>query len=337
MERLAVLEDARSLGGGFAEAMVSSSDPAIRVRALRVLARLQRLESLPAIEKGLRDGEGRVRDEAAFALGLLGLSWDALPADRSRQIEAILLRALEAEKIPAVRVTSLESLGKTGGADSFPVLRSVMSSGAAAERAAAGVSLGVIAYRWKGKVWDASLETVLATASDDADTDVRFGATYAAMRACRADAPIRPALVDLLRRHLDDPDPDVRANAARGLGEVAGDDDLGPLAKAVGDPVPRVGAEAARALAKTAGRCKTDPCLAGNRLAQTLAGATPLAAVTRVAALSDPVGGAAMEAAARRVVVSSMTARPGTIARSRVLPRCESTRSRATSSCFPST
>src|SRR5262245_5289109 len=73
------LEDQRSLEGGRLGALAASTDPAVRARALVALGRLEDVSTIPAIQKGLYDPDATVRDRAAFAAGLLGMSWVPLP------------------------------------------------------------------------------------------------------------------------------------------------------------------------------------------------------------------------------------------------------------------
>lgn len=301
-DRIAEVEDARTLGDGFIEAQVRAASPAIRERALLALARLQRRATRATMETGLKDADPSVRAMAAFAIGQLGLSWDGPWPELEASAERRLLEALEGEAAPAVRLAILGALGKVGGDPTLLRLAGLVASGPPAEREAAATAAGIVAYRAQAKKWNAALDAPLAAAAKDADARVRYGAVYAAMRAGKAGVEPRPALRAILRAALADTDAEVRSVAARGLAEVAQAPDFERIGALVRDPVVRVAAEAARALGRAAGRCDTGPCAAEASLAAAMSGVDAPPVTVLVAAFNEPMRGDAVRSLARAQV-----------------------------------
>src|SRR2546430_362846 len=82
LSRIVAWEDRRSLGNGALMDMTRPDQPTpVRVRALLALGRIQDPVTAPVVAAALGDANLEVRTEAAFAAGLLGLSWDPLPPD----------------------------------------------------------------------------------------------------------------------------------------------------------------------------------------------------------------------------------------------------------------
>ncbi len=255
LERIQGWEDRRSLGEGQLVSLAASApDTRVRVRALRALARIQDPATLDTVLVALKDAEPTVRDEAAFAAGVLALSWEPLTdAERARLGEA-LREAEAAEKEARVRGTLLESLGKLATPDAVARLAERLQDSSVAGRAA--LALGVAARRsGAAAVADVPLAGVEALVSADRPVEARYGGAYFLMAARR------PQALPALRRCLADADPDVRGLCAKGFGDVGGPEDSGVLGRLLEDPVPRVAAEAARSLAKLAGQC-SGPCTA---------------------------------------------------------------------------
>ncbi len=113
MTRLGDWEDRRSLGEGQLVAWAQGAQgPAVRARALRALARIQDPATLDVILAGLTAAEPQVRDEAAFAAGELGLSWEPLTDEVKARLTEALRQAEAAEADAGVRRTLLESFSK---------------------------------------------------------------------------------------------------------------------------------------------------------------------------------------------------------------------------------
>ncbi len=254
---IAELEDRRSLGGGRLESLaLTSADASIRRRALVALGRLQDPSSADTVVKELHDADPAVRTEAAFAAGLLGLSWVPLPENTRTTLVAAVLEAESAEPDPSVRLVLLDALGRLGTAAAAERLTERLH-GEGAQQARAGAALGVAAKNGTPLPAPAfaRLGEVLQRTSGS-DQDARYGAAYALMQSKSATS--RPALVGC----LSDLSADVRALCAKGLGEkdVGAETDAPSLKKLLDDPDYRVAVEATRALARLATRCKTAAC-----------------------------------------------------------------------------
>ncbi|WP_224245634.1 peptidylprolyl isomerase [Hyalangium gracile] len=249
MARIAEWEDRRSLGEGQLIAWAQGErGAAVRARALRALARIQDPSTLEVILAALTAPELEVRDEASFAAGELGLSWEPLPDEvKARLTEA--LRAAEAtEAEPVVRRTLLESFSKvaTPGAVQRLIERLGDTREGVAGRAA--LALGVAARRG-ASLADVPLEQVGPLLAAEQSPETRYGATYLISYVRR------PAALELLRKCVSDASPEVRAICAKGFAEVGGQEDATFLGRLLGDPVARVAAEAARSLAKLSTGC----------------------------------------------------------------------------------
>jgi cyclophilin family peptidyl-prolyl cis-trans isomerase/HEAT repeat protein len=225
-----------------------------RLRALRALARLQDLATLDTVLAGLRAAEPRVRDEAAFAAGELGLAWEPLPDEAKVKLTEALLAAEAVESDATARHTLLESLSKvaTPGAVQRLTERLKDPSDEVAGRAA--VALGVSGRRG-ASLADVPLEVAGALTLPNRKVEARYGGAYVLAVAKR------PAALDFLRRCLTDAEPDVRALCVKGFADVGGPEDALVLGRLLKDPVPRVAAEAARTLARISARC-SGPCTA---------------------------------------------------------------------------
>lgn len=255
MTRLGDWEDRRSLGEGQLVAWAQGEKgPAVRARALRALARIQDPATLEVLLAGLTAAEPVVRDEAAFAAGQLGLSWEPLPDEvKARLTEA--LRQAEAVEVDAgVRRTLLESFSKLATPGAVQRLTERLTDQREGVAGRAALALGVAARRG-ASLAEVPLEPVGPMLAAEQPVETRYGATYllAYVR--------RPAALTLLRRCLSDADAEVRALCAKGFAEVGGPEDAVILGRLLGDPVPRVAAETARSLAKIAGGC-SGPCTA---------------------------------------------------------------------------
>lgn len=266
-------EDRRSLGEGQLVAWAQGQrGTAVQLRALRALARIQDPATLEVILAGLAAAEPPVREEAAFAAGQLGLSWDPLADEVKTRLTDALRAAEAAEADAGVRRTLLESLSKvnTPGA----VQRLIERLGDLREGVAgrAALALGV-AGRRGASLAEVPLERVDALLAPLLPEETRYGATYLAVYVKR------PEALKLLRHCATDASPEVRALCAKGFAEVGGQEDAPVLERLLDDPVPRVAAEAARALAKLTlkreGPCATLEALRGlKRQARAVAAGT---------------------------------------------------------------
>ncbi len=261
MARIQDWEDSRSLGSGALVALAGSApDARVRARALRALARIQDPATLDAILAGLKDAEAAVRGEAAFASGVLALSWEPLMEAELASLEAALLAAESSEADAAVRRALLEALGRLGTPGAVARLsertreQDVSLAGRAAQ--ALGVAARIRGVSVAAQVPLASVEALLGA---EQSVEARQGAAYLLATVKR------PRAMSALRRCLDDADADVRALCAKGLGDVGGPEDAAVLGRLLEDASPRVAAEAARSLAKLAASC-SGPCTAVDSL-----------------------------------------------------------------------
>ena len=214
---IAEWEDRRA-PGELAQWARTSEEAAVRRRAFLALGRLQLPSTAGVIVDGLGDADASVRAEAAFAAGLLGQSWVPLPVDaKTRLTDGLLARELVETDAPA-RLMILEAMGRV----STPPLieRLVDRLGAnVAERARAAVALGV-AQRSKAVLPDRAFPVLADLLTKSQPDEVRFGAVYALVTSKNASS--RAALLTA----LTDASPEVRAQAAKGLGDVGTDADV---------------------------------------------------------------------------------------------------------------
>jgi cyclophilin family peptidyl-prolyl cis-trans isomerase/HEAT repeat protein len=250
LAQVADWEDRRSLGDGQLVAWARGErGTAVRIRALRALARLQDAATLEVILAGLSAAEPPVRDEAAFAAGELALSWEPLPEALKAQMTEALREAEAREREEGVQRTLLEAFSKLGTPGAMDRLIERLKEGSnRAGRAA--LALGVSGRRG-ASLADVPLEPVKALLGAHQPVEARYGAAYLLVYVKRPEA-LAP-----LRQCLLDGDPDVRALCAKGFGEGGGPEDLAALARLLEDPTPRVAAEAARTLSRWAAACTT--------------------------------------------------------------------------------
>ncbi|QRO01183.1 peptidylprolyl isomerase [Archangium violaceum] len=249
---VAVWEDRRSLADGRLVELATRGAVPVRVRALRALARIQALSTLETVLAGLGAAEVPVRDEAAFAAGVLALSWEPLTdAEKARMTEA-LLAAEAAEKDEGVRRTLLDSLGKLATPGAVRRLSDRLTDGHPGVGGRAAMALGVAARRGASMAEVPLAQVAVLTRPGQSD-ESRYGGAYLLALAKRSEA------LPSLRRCLGDEAPDVRALCVKGMGDTGGPEDAAVVGgRLLRDEVPRVAAEAARSLAKLAGRCGGD-------------------------------------------------------------------------------
>ncbi|NVJ08226.1 HEAT repeat domain-containing protein, partial [Myxococcus sp. AM001] len=298
LERIQDWEDARSLGNGALTSLAASApDARVRARALRALARIQDVATLETVVAGLKDAEAAVRGEAAFASGVLALSWEPLVDAELAALEQALLVAGRTERDADVRRAVVEAVGRLGTPGAVTWLSERMREADGAEAAQATQALGVIARtRGAAVVAQVSLAPAEALLAAEQPVEARQAGAYFLATVKR------PEALPALRRCLGDADADVRALCAKGFGDVGGPEDAVVLGQLLEDTVPRVAAEAARSLAKLAAAC-SGPCTAVDVLEALTARARRVArgmAPPAAAGASAPEGAkAAVETLAR--------------------------------------
>ncbi|RKI54272.1 peptidyl-prolyl cis-trans isomerase [Corallococcus sp. AB049A] len=257
IERIQDWEDRRSLGDGeLVRLATSARDWAVRVRALRALARIQDVATLEAVLVGLTAPRNAVREEAAFAAGELAQSWEPLPEEARTALTEALVRAEASEAYARVHDTLLESLGKLATPGAVEVLTARLSPANGPWSEAAATALGVAARKaGPAAVANVPLETIRALLDPRLRSEVNVAGAYLLAASKRLDA------VEALGSCLANAHPDARALCAKGLGDVGSPRDTTSLHLMLGGPEFRVSAEAARALAKLAAKCEAGaPC-----------------------------------------------------------------------------
>ena len=257
------LEDQRSLGAGRLVALATSTDAAVRARAMVALGRIQDPSAVPTIEQGLKDADSVVRDRAAFAAGLLGMAWVPLPDASRDQLAAAVAAADKAHPKDGTRRSFIDALARLGGAASQDHLVSVVrEEGAGDDRLPrAIVGLALIAKR-DGKMADAPLEAVLQR-WDDAKLrpSLRWALAYAL--ALGKSPKVRTQAVDCVKHGMGlasriEEVEQAAALCARALTEAGKEEDVALLKSALGHRDYRVASEATRTLVRFAQRAKDD-------------------------------------------------------------------------------
>ncbi len=260
IQAIADLEDRRSLGDGrLMQTAISERDPMLRKRAFLALARIQDPNTAGALTEGLSDPDPGVRGEAAFAIGILGLSWAPLADEVKTRLSSALLEKENTETDAAVKLALLEAMGRVA---TLPLVERLTDrlSVEGDVQARAALSLGVAA---RSKV---SLPSRLYTAlalllKKENSLGTRFGGAYALLQTKKELA--RPYLLIC----AGDDASEIRALCAKGLGDVGTEVDAVTLKRLLDDPDYRVVVEATRSLAKLATKCKSAACPALGALA----------------------------------------------------------------------
>ena len=145
VQAIADLEDRRSLGDGrLMQTAITERDPLLRKRAFLALGRIQDPNTAGAMVEGLSDPDPGVRGEAAFAIGLLGMSWAPLADEVKNRLTNGLLEKEAVESDPAVKLSMLEAMGRVA----TPALIERLADRLTVEgevRGRAALSLGVAA------------------------------------------------------------------------------------------------------------------------------------------------------------------------------------------------
>jgi cyclophilin family peptidyl-prolyl cis-trans isomerase/HEAT repeat protein len=237
---------AEALGRG-----LKSSDPELRSAALRAIARIEDPGAAALAAPLIADSDPNVAAWAAFAVGQAG-----------EPAEGALVAALSGTS-PAMDRVAL-ALGRAASATAARSLAALFFDARPKVRAAALLASGVAKKRLGARLTSVPFLGGLVDAGADPDRDVRYGAIYALMRF--AGPSLAPAATGALVRALGDTDPEIRANAARGLS--AASVGAGALDSALADPDWRVRVEVARALGELGRRSAAEAAVAKPRLAQ---------------------------------------------------------------------
>lgn len=218
----------------------------IRLASLQALARTEEVGTASLAASLLGDRDREVATWAAFALGQIG----------DGAAEAALLAALD--DVSPVPDQVLLALGRAGTATTARAVARRLTGGSPEVRAAAALALGLLGKRLGDAMPRERYARELAHMVNDPSPDVRYGAVYGLMRL-----PGPTAAVALIAA-LGDTDPEVRANAARGLGmSHAAPQVLDPV---INDPDWRVRVEVVRSLGTIGEAVKSDAAAAAARL-----------------------------------------------------------------------
>ena len=275
---IVLAEDRRDLAGGTLVGALAHRDAAVRARALRALGRLQDTTTVAAVLPRLTDRVPAVRREAAFALGQIG----------HRSARAGLENALR-DPDAGVVALAVEALGKLGDAAATARITPFLRTGTSEQRQRACESLWRLA--------DTSATPALLAALADPvavrEPAVRWRVVYA-LEKLPQPARIVPAVQPLLA----DPDPLVRAHAARTLGRLKSPLATRALVGALDDADAAVVVNAVRSLQLVN---DASPGGVGVRLAGLLAHRDPYVRVTAATALADSFAWVGSSADSQRV------------------------------------
>ncbi|MGY8823094.1 MAG: HEAT repeat domain-containing protein [Candidatus Latescibacterota bacterium] len=177
-------------------ALATGSDT-LRYIGAQVLGRIGSPRSAPMLLKLSRDSNTDVRKEAILALGKIHVP----------SLKDTLQDILQRENLAELRASAVESLTGFRDTSVVPSLCRALEDSSAVVRQSAIAALN--------KIWTPSTEKSIVKAMQDPDEKVRFIATQIA-----AIRQIQAARLPL-RRALEDPSPWVRAEAARGLAQLA--------------------------------------------------------------------------------------------------------------------
>jgi HEAT repeat protein len=193
---------------------LTDSDPLVRERAVRELGELRDEGLLDVLLNACTDTDDQVR---GWALSYVSeIATDQLP----------LYLAAARDPSPFVRERACNAL-RYSSHDAIPVLRDLLNDDAAPVRLEAVIALGSLEAK-------EAIPAITALQQSDPDEDVRDYAAsiledFAERAAPRDDewetppveVPVEPVAVDVLLARLQDPDEDVRAEAALGLAATA--------------------------------------------------------------------------------------------------------------------
>lgn len=211
--------------------------------ALRAMARAQDPRDVALMRAALEGGDAALREEAAWALGQLGLA-EAPDGGEETAAQKGAREAAAAALVPAasdpdarVREAAVEGLGNTAGASDEATLRAASTDADARVRAASARALFRQLLLKRVPAYSTAAVNALIALSVDPDAEVRWLAPYAFTRAAE------PRARGMLEKAQLSPDPRARLFAARALRKLALAPDLGLLS----DPDLHVRSEAAAA------------------------------------------------------------------------------------------
>ena len=202
LAHLLAATDARVLDASLLETALRSADRGVRRQAALAAGRIGDPAAVALLLPALADSDATVRANAAFALGLLKSS-----SAVSALVE--LVRAVPPAEQDAPQVEAAMALTRIGGAEAGRALHDILGNGTTPGVATPRAVSAALVAAWR--LEDRGFVGSIAGYAEDPDPVVRWHALYT---LGRLGAPKGAAtLVGGLR----DPDPRVRAVAARGL------------------------------------------------------------------------------------------------------------------------
>ncbi len=236
-----VEEDSRRDRSALLRRGASHRESATRRLALRAMGRVQSREYARDLEKALGDRDPGVREEAAFALGQLGLGEPEWPVPRQESaLRALSPLARSGEA--GLRAKALEALGKAGPPEAEAVLAQGLGDSDPRIRGEAALALFRLRHLKRLARYAPATVAALVRMLGDPDAGVRWRAAFAFSRWPEPEAAAGLAAA------AADSETWVRLFALRALGQLGEKAPAGALATALKDPDSLVRAEAARAL-----------------------------------------------------------------------------------------
>jgi cyclophilin family peptidyl-prolyl cis-trans isomerase/HEAT repeat protein len=242
LAQLLRMEDLRSLDLDRLDAWLRHPNRLIRARAALAAGRVRDTRATPLLLQALGDGSASVRADAVFALGISGDTSEAV-------VQSLIAKLSDPDELdvrPAVE--SAAALGRIGSPAAMAALferASRLPSDSSDISDPAG--LEALLHLWRAPR-TTQLVALLEPLLEAHDRETRWRAAYALSR------PGGMLAVAPLLDRTTDPDPGVRALAARALRRPAadnatlGDDAAAALATLLSDPDPHVRINAVNAL-----------------------------------------------------------------------------------------
>ena len=240
LARILDYEDSRWIGSDdFLFTQSRSAATPTKLRALLALGRIGDPKALPALFERFKDPSPVVRRRAVFAAGEIvdasNLEHEGL---QLRPDWLVPLRSMLVERDASVRARAMEALGKARDASyAGAVAGAVMAEKSSVEV----MTRGLMAL---GRMADPASLAEVTSLRSHVSPDVRWQLANAIFRSGNAQA------ASTLRPLLGDPQPMVRAHAARAYG-LTGEAATGPLAALLFDTASTVQIGATRGLALT--------------------------------------------------------------------------------------
>lgn len=209
----------------------------LRIRSALAMGRIGAPSMMAVLRRGLSDPEAAVRAMSLFALGEI-LDKDNLALYRIQPDPAIIrdVRRLLADPAAAVRARAVEALGKTGNRELVPELPALAPSpGTLGEE-----SVRLYAREWVKAAFRLKHPGCVAPLRNLLSGPLREIALVALTRLAAPGQPAVAVPAAEVERLLGDPDPGVRAAAARLAGVIARPLPASVLAGKLTDPSPAV-------------------------------------------------------------------------------------------------